>query len=123
MGKMIIRDKPENSIVTNRLRKRPIDMINSPLFERTWTYCNCIQVCYSFSLIKGTMSAKRKKEKTNEARSRKTDRKERGIRVSNMKKVDIIRAIQQEEGNNACYNTNSADTCGQVDCLWRDDCV
>lgn len=49
--------------------------------------------------------------------------KERGIRVSKMKKVDMIRAIQQGEGNSACYNTNSAETCGQTECLWRDDCV
>lgn len=49
--------------------------------------------------------------------------KKRGLQVTNMKKADIIRAIQCDEGNNTCYNTHSAETCGQTNCLWRDDCV
>jgi hypothetical protein len=47
----------------------------------------------------------------------------RGLQVKNMKKAAIIRAIQQDEGNNACYNTNSSETCGQTECCWKDDCV
>jgi hypothetical protein len=49
--------------------------------------------------------------------------KKRGLQVTNMKKADIIRAIQCDEGNKACYNTHSAETCGQQHCLWKDDCV
>ena len=45
-----------------------------------------------------------------------------GIKVAKMKKADLIRSIQRAEGNNDCYNTGSADTCGQTGCLWRDDC-
>ena len=48
--------------------------------------------------------------------------KERGLQSRNMKKADLIRAIQRNEGNTDCYNTNSAESCGQVSCLWRDDC-
>ncbi|HOP40408.1 MAG TPA: SAP domain-containing protein [Geobacteraceae bacterium] len=48
--------------------------------------------------------------------------KERGLQSRNMKKVDLIRAIQRSEGNADCYNTNSSESCGQRSCLWRDDC-
>jgi hypothetical protein len=48
--------------------------------------------------------------------------KQRDIRTANMKKVDIIRTIQREEGNSDCYNTGYSDHCGQDACCWRDDC-
>ncbi len=48
--------------------------------------------------------------------------KQRNIKTGNMKKVDIIRTIQREEGNNDCYNTDYSDRCGQLNCCWRDDC-
>jgi len=48
--------------------------------------------------------------------------KDRGIPIKNMKKTDIIRTIQRDEGNIDCYNTDSSDTCGQLSCIWRDDC-
>ncbi len=49
--------------------------------------------------------------------------KKRGIKTANMKKADIVRAIQRDEGNADCYNTGNADTCGQSECLWKDDCA
>lgn len=48
--------------------------------------------------------------------------KKRGIKTANMKKADIIRIIQREEGNNDCYCSGNADKCGQTECLWKDDC-
>ncbi|HET6421732.1 MAG TPA: SAP domain-containing protein [Geobacteraceae bacterium] len=48
--------------------------------------------------------------------------KKRGIKTANMKKVDIIRNIQREEGNSDCYCSGSADKCDQTKCLWKDDC-
>lgn len=48
--------------------------------------------------------------------------KDRGIQNKNMKKADLIRAIQRDEGNRDCYNTDTSDSCGQFSCLWRDDC-
>lgn len=45
----------------------------------------------------------------------------RGLKPGRLKKVDLIRAIQREEGNRPCFN-EAALACGQADCLWRDDC-
>ncbi len=38
------------------------------------------------------------------------------------KKVNLIRAIQSEEGNTPCFQTG-IDSCDQTDCCWRDDCL
>ena len=43
------------------------------------------------------------------------------IKTGGMKKVDLIRAIQIEEGNTPCFNTEVND-CDQTDCCWRGDC-
>lgn len=48
--------------------------------------------------------------------------KQRGIKCGKMNKTELIRAIQQQEGNTACCNTGQADSCGQEHCLWQDDC-
>jgi hypothetical protein len=49
--------------------------------------------------------------------------KQHGIKSGKLTKIELIRAIQQKEGNFPCFNTNNARTCGQHKCLWRDDCV
>jgi hypothetical protein len=46
-----------------------------------------------------------------------------GIKAGRLTKTELIRAIQQAEGNFVCYDTNSSKTCGQDKCLWREDCV
>lgn len=46
----------------------------------------------------------------------------RGIKVGKMKKSDLIRTIQDAEGNYPCFDTGKAADCGQPGCLWRDDC-
>ena len=46
-----------------------------------------------------------------------------GIKTSKLTKVGLINMIQKEEGNNECYATDSVSSCGQDECLWRDDCV
>ena len=48
--------------------------------------------------------------------------KRHNIKVSKAKKSDLVRAIQQSEGNNPCFDSNSSGQCGQDACLWRDDC-
>jgi hypothetical protein len=48
--------------------------------------------------------------------------KDRDVQIKNMKKAELIRAIQRNEGNTECYNSNASDTCGQFSCIWRDDC-
>ena len=49
--------------------------------------------------------------------------KKRGIKTANMKKAEIIRAIQREESNVDCYSTGNAGKCGQTECLWKADCA
>jgi hypothetical protein len=48
--------------------------------------------------------------------------KERGIKPGNLKKVELIQALQREEGNPPCYATGRAAVCGETGCLWKDDC-
>ena len=46
----------------------------------------------------------------------------RGIKCGRLNKTDLVRSIQQQEGNAACFNTGRQSTCGQDRCLWRADC-
>jgi hypothetical protein len=45
-----------------------------------------------------------------------------GIVGSKMKKDELIRAIQQGEGNFPCFKSGQ-DKCDQNECLWREDCL
>lgn len=45
-----------------------------------------------------------------------------GIKPGKMKKEDLIRAIQEEEGNFPCFGS-AMRHCSQEDCCWRDDCL
>jgi hypothetical protein len=49
--------------------------------------------------------------------------KRHNIKLGKTKKPDLVRAIQQAENYEACYNTSKASTCGQDECLWREDCL
>lgn len=49
--------------------------------------------------------------------------KKHAIKVSRLNKAELIRSIQSEEGNIACFATGQDETCNQQACLWRDDCV
>lgn len=49
--------------------------------------------------------------------------RQRNIKPGKMPKEELIRVIQADEGNVACFNTDSSRTCGQEKCLWRQDCV
>jgi hypothetical protein len=46
----------------------------------------------------------------------------RGLKPGNLKKRDLIRWIQREEGNFDCYATAQDGYCDQWKCLWRSDC-
>lgn len=48
--------------------------------------------------------------------------KKLGIKTSKLKKADLIRQIQAEEGNRACFQLNEG-SCDQEDCCWRKDCL
>jgi hypothetical protein len=45
-----------------------------------------------------------------------------GIKPGKMKKSDLIQEIQRAEGNQVCYDTGKAASCGQDNCAWREDC-
>ncbi len=45
-----------------------------------------------------------------------------GIAAAKADKVELIRSIQQQEGNFPCFGTADG-SCDQVSCSWRDDCV
>lgn len=49
--------------------------------------------------------------------------KQHHIKVGKAKKSDLVRAIQQIEGNLPCFDSNSSRQCGQQTCLWREDCI
>ncbi len=43
-------------------------------------------------------------------------------KIGKMKKSELVRAIQQSEGNQQCFGTNYSSECEQYTCLWREDC-
>jgi len=45
-----------------------------------------------------------------------------GIRTTNLRKADLIRAIQLSEGNFDCFG-KAEDYCDQLSCLFRKDCL
>ena len=45
-----------------------------------------------------------------------------GVRCVGVKRPDMIRAIQQAEGNLPCF-ARSNGGCSQTGCCWRADCV
>jgi hypothetical protein len=44
------------------------------------------------------------------------------IKVSKLKKYELVRAIQQAEGNEQCFEAGKSASCGQNGCSWRDIC-
>lgn len=48
--------------------------------------------------------------------------KEKGLKTGKMTKIDLVRTIQSEEGNIACFATDVEGVCDQLGCSWRDDC-
>lgn len=48
--------------------------------------------------------------------------KTRGIRIGKMNKAELIRAVQEQEGNIPCFKSG-IEQCGQMNCLWRGDCI
>jgi len=48
--------------------------------------------------------------------------KQRGVPPGRMTKVDLVRSLQQTEGNIACLQTGQVESCGQEGCLWREAC-
>lgn len=49
--------------------------------------------------------------------------KELYVKPGSLKKMELVRAVQSAEGNEACFGTGRAEQCGQHDCLWKEDCI
>jgi hypothetical protein len=49
--------------------------------------------------------------------------KNMGINTFQMKKKDMILAIQRSENNIECFGSSRVEYCLELTCLWRDDCV
>jgi hypothetical protein len=49
--------------------------------------------------------------------------KSKGVKQGNMKKPELIRAIQHAEGNFGCYGSATSGYCDQINCLWHEDCL
>jgi hypothetical protein len=48
--------------------------------------------------------------------------KRHNIKTGKAKKSELVRAIQQAEGNEPCFDSGKAAVCGQDSCTWREDC-
>ena len=51
--------------------------------------------------------------------------KAKELKISNygkMKKAELIRAIQEQEGNFSCFQS-ATDFCDQSACCWRPECM
>ena len=49
--------------------------------------------------------------------------KNMGVNTFQMKKKDMILAIQRSENNIECFGSPRVEHCQELTCLWRDDCV
>lgn len=53
------------------------------------------------------------------------EKKARDLGIKNSwrySKEELIKTIQQKEGNFACFGTNNGN-CAQLLCCWREDCL
>jgi hypothetical protein len=48
--------------------------------------------------------------------------KSQKINPGKLSKTELIKMIQSNEGNYACYATASTGECNQSGCSWREDC-
>jgi len=48
--------------------------------------------------------------------------KERGVKAGTLKKMELVRAMQAAEGNESCFGSGRSGECGQMGCLWKEDC-
>jgi ABC-type uncharacterized transport system substrate-binding protein len=78
-------------------------------------------ICNNFNEI--ILFIYQKKEKTvMTVKEIKTIAKKMGIQAGKIKKADLIRTIQNAEGNTPCFQSG-ATSCDQMNCCWRSDCM
>ncbi len=49
--------------------------------------------------------------------------KANGVKLRKLKKADLIKAIQEAEGNDPCFKADFSPHCTLTECLWHPDCV
>lgn len=49
--------------------------------------------------------------------------RQHNIKTVKAKKSELVRTIQQAEGNEQCFDSGKAAICGQDSCMWREDCA
>lgn len=49
--------------------------------------------------------------------------KSQGLKTGKLTKVALVKAIQDYENNTTCFATDWVNSCGQEQCLWREDCI
>lgn len=49
--------------------------------------------------------------------------RQHNLKPGKANKSELIRSIQQAEGNFPCFASNRSSECGQFNCLWREDCL
>ena len=49
--------------------------------------------------------------------------RQHNLKPGRANKGELVRAIQQAEGNFTCFGSNRVNECGEFHCLWREDCV
>jgi aspartate oxidase len=74
--------------------------------------------------IKNAMAKKKEHaEKLRKLQEVRTIARKMGIDTRNATLTELVRAIQRAEGNKDCYMSAQVLTCGQTNCLWREDCA
>ncbi len=48
--------------------------------------------------------------------------KNMGLKTGKVRKADLIKKIQETEGNFTCFQS-ALDSCDQESCCWRSDCL
>ena len=49
--------------------------------------------------------------------------KANGIKPKKLRKSELVKAIQEAEGNNVCFQGDFAEVCKISECLWFNDCA
>jgi hypothetical protein len=49
--------------------------------------------------------------------------RKQGLKPGKLTKVALVQAIQQSELYTPCFGTELVASCGQEQCMWREDCV
>nr|WP_297350093.1 hypothetical protein [uncultured Glaciecola sp.] len=49
--------------------------------------------------------------------------KKHDVTLGKLKKTDLIRTIQLQEGNFDCFGKATTGECDQLNCCWRSDCL